>query len=339
MRLFGGDLLDYVKYYFPKNINNVIEISTGENNKNIEAVVKVCHQAQAAGVDRHALFVAVGGGILTDVVAFAASMFRRRTDCIKIGTTLVAQVDASIGVKCGVNLGKSKNLLGAFHLSNRVIVDHHFLTTLPSRHIRGGLAEIIKLAIVRDRSLFELVEQHYQEFLTNQVEIHSVLMVINQSIVSMVSELATNPTESKLKRAVDFGHTFSPYIESASNFQISHGEAVGIDLALTSVVAHLLGHLPLSDLQRILHILYKVGLPLFSELLTSTELYSSLHHVELHRGNRLNMPIPTSIGTCAFLEDLVQLPSPVVNEAINYLQSYSMEKGTQNSGGYVNPKK
>ena len=322
-RLYRRDISNYIKHFFAIKINKPFVIPTGEKNKNIETVLKVCSLARAAGVERKTIFIGIGGGILTDIVAFAASMFRRGTDCIRIGTTLIGQVDASIGIKCGVNLGKSKNLLGAFHPSYKVIIDHHFLTTLPIRHIRCGLAEIIKLAIVRDNTLFKLVEENYQGFVENRVGTNASIVIVDRSITRMVSELATNPTEKNLKRVVDFGHTFSPHIEAASNFQISHGEAVGMDLALTCVIANKLGYLSSNSLHRILHLLKKVGLPLLDEIINPTELYSSLHHIQLHRGNMLNLPIPTSIGTCEFIDDLKQLPFSIVDDALCFLDKHS----------------
>lgn len=318
--LYGNKIRNYIAEKFSYNQGKLVVIPTSEHNKNIDNVTYVCEKAKEFGLDRKGLFIAVGGGILLDIVSFAASLFRRRTDCIKIGTTLIGQIDAAIGVKCGVNFKGTKNLLGAFYPPRLVITDTNFLLTLAERHIRCGLAEIIKLAIIKDKILFNLVEKYYELFLTRQFHTSAIEEILQISLLGMLEELASNLYETNLKRLVDFGHTFSPSIETESNFTIFHGEAVSIDMALTCVTANRLGYLSDFELEQVLALLQKLGLPIYHNLLEPKMLYDSLHNAYLHRGKKLNMPIPISIGAALFIEDISVFSLSLLQETVNFLK-------------------
>lgn len=320
---YGGVLQAYLSAQPCERQPRVIVIPTGEHNKHMNTVIHVCERAHKELLGRSALFIAIGGGVLTDIVAFSASMYRRQTDCIRIGTTLVGQVDASIGIKCGVNLGAHKNLIGAYHPSTAVIVDPCFLKTLSLPHLRCGLAEIIKLGVMKDELLFNLVVGNHNELLATRFQCEYGNEIIQRAIRGMVEELECNPYEQDRRRLMDFGHTFSPYLESASSFRIQHGEAVSIDIALTSIIANLLGYLSSTDLERILTGLRQLGLPTWHSLLASPELYGSLYQIVLHRDHKLNLPLPCSVGSGTFLDGLEDLPSDIVRQAVDLLRNQS----------------
>ncbi|MGA2322122.1 MAG: 2-epi-5-epi-valiolone synthase, partial [Solirubrobacteraceae bacterium] len=188
----------------------VMVVPTGERSKVLATVQAIVERANSARFSRRGVFLGIGGGILLDTVGLAASLFRRGVPHVKIGTTLVAQVDAAIGIKSGVNADETKNLVGAFLPPELVITDGAFLATLGPRQIRCGLAEILKLAIVRDGRLFAQLESHGTHLLSAERDDDAFRSLIDRSISGMLAELQRDPYEADLQRRVDFGHTVSP---------------------------------------------------------------------------------------------------------------------------------
>lgn len=319
--LYGGRLRDAVN---DAGIaaNQMQVVATGEKNKTIASVTAILETARRINLSRDGVFVAIGGGVLLDMIGFAASQFRRGVAHMKIGTTLVGQVDAAVGVKCGVNLGSSKNLVGSFYPPEAVFTDGAFLATLHEQEIRFGLAEMIKLGVIADVALFEALERDALQLLdpTSRDNARSRSLV-DRSIVSMISELSRNVYEREFCRRVDFGHTISPQLESDTSYTVPHGAAVAIDIALFSVTSHVLGVLSEFDLNRVLGLLGRLGLRTWHELLERQEfIVHALKCTEDHRGQRLNMPLPTTIGSATFVKDRHDLPLNLVAEAVRVLR-------------------
>ena len=161
-RIYGKEIerfFDYNKIHY-----SLWELNASEDCKNIEKVKNLCDAAKQFGMQRDSLFIAVGGGITMDIVGFTAFIYRRKIPYIRIPTTLVGIVDAGVGVKVGVNFNGSKNFLGGYYSPLAVFNDQSFLKTLTSKEIKCGLFEILKMAIIRDRNLFDLIKKHYNEF-------------------------------------------------------------------------------------------------------------------------------------------------------------------------------
>lgn len=320
-QLHGDELTAYLESSFPERTPAQLVVTTGEHNKSFAAAEKVLAFAEAMQFSRRGVFVGIGGGILLDIVGFAASMFHRGIAHVKVGTTLVAQIDAAIGVKCGVNLRTAKNVAGAFHAPERVVTDSAFLTTLPERQIRCGLAEMIKLAVVHDGRLFEAIERDFGAMLYRGRTSSVADALVDDAIIAMLDELRSDIFEGNLQRAVDFGHTISPRLETTSGFSVMHGEAVAIDIAVSCVVSNFLGLLPARDLERLLLLFDLVGLPRWHELLETPDfLELALASTVAHRGMKLNMPLPTRIGEVTFLEEVDDLPHGVFSEAVAALR-------------------
>ncbi|MDA7921976.1 3-dehydroquinate synthase [Verrucomicrobiales bacterium] len=203
----------------------LITVPVGEASKSMEKVTEICREMLRAGLDRKSFLIALGGGVIGDLAGFAAAIFQRGIPCVQIPTTIVSQVDSSVGGKTGVNTPEGKNLIGAFHQPQLVIADVDTLGTLPDREFNEGFAEIIKHAGIRDESLLTLVEQR-ETIKGNLIELVSRNVIIKAAVVEE-DERETSGTRALL----NFGHTIGHGIESAGGYgRFLHGEAISLGL-------------------------------------------------------------------------------------------------------------
>ncbi len=203
----------------------LITIPAGEASKSMEQVTEICREMLRAGLDRKSFLIALGGGVIGDLAGFAAAIFQRGIPCVQIPTTIVSQVDSSVGGKTGVNTPEGKNLIGAFHQPQLVIADVDTLSTLPDREFNEGFAEIIKHAGIRDESLLTIVEQR-DTIKDNLIELVSRNVEIKAAVVEE-DERETSGTRALL----NFGHTIGHGIESAGGYgRFLHGEAISLGL-------------------------------------------------------------------------------------------------------------
>lgn len=328
--LYGAALRRYCEARLAQGSWRYVVLPTGEHNKTMRSAELVCEYAKAAGIDRHGVLVAVGGGILCDIVGFAASMYKRGIRYIKVNTTLVGQIDVGVGVKTGVNHLASKNMLGAYYPAYASINDPRFLRTLPPRQISCGLAEIIKMAVILSEELFELLEEHAVSMLRRRFASASVQdderdrRVLMLAIQLMMDELSPNLRETELERLVDFGHSFSPAIEIDSDHALQHGEAVAIDMALSSCIAVRMGMLKQEECDRILALLRACALPLYDADSCRPELMqSALEDMHLHRGRRINLVVPTGIGRATFIRHLSSIPQGLLEQSCEDLRRHA----------------
>ncbi|HEX3044402.1 MAG TPA: sedoheptulose 7-phosphate cyclase [Bacillota bacterium] len=339
---------DTISRLYYKNINNyfttetstgnfrIVKIKTGETNKEWVNVSLVIENAKKFDLGRRDLLIAIGGGILMDIVGFAASMYRRGIDYIRIPTTLVGQIDAGIGLKTGVNFSNSKNFIGSFYPPIAAINDIEFLRTLPVHEIQNGLAETIKMGIVTSKELFELLEENIRELLTRNFRAEVFNDIYYLAIDAMIHELSANFYEKVLERLVDFGHTFSPFIETHSNWSISHGFAVAMDMAISTELAYLLGYLSPDKYCRILNILLSSGLHIYDPRVYKPDLiHNSLKDIILHRGGALNLVVPDDIGSGKFIKNIDLITTERLNEAFCNLKNYQI-RFQKNNSRYVN---
>ncbi len=301
----------------------VVIVECSEQSKLLCKVEKLCHECFRAGLDRTSILIGCGGGVCTDLATMAASLTRRGLNYIRIPTTLIGLIDAGIGIKGAVNLAGKKSALGCFHPPEHVLLDPGFLQTLPKKLISDGLAEAIKVAIVMDLSLFQFIERYSREILENPVTTgtEKVTELVWRSAVRLLDELEPNLYEDKTyRRLLDFGHTFSPYIESESGFHISHGMAVSIDIAVSAGIAFELGLVSTRERDRILSLLVNSRLPIYSSLLTAGGCQRALAETEAHRGGHLNLVVPNGIGSAMFVGEKERLPSQVLHRALDFLR-------------------
>ena len=304
-RLYGQQIHSYVSTLSRRAHSKVVVMPCTESTKSIQAAVEVCEHAETVGLRRMSPIVAIGGGVCTDVVGLAAALHHRGIPHIKVPTTLIGIVDAGIGTKNAVNHGDRKSAFGTFHPPEHSLLDPAFLSTLPRRHIRNGVAEIAKVAIVADRPLFDLLAGHGRELVDSRFSLSDdpvAAEVLRLSVAGMLSELSSNLFEiTDYRRRMDFGHTFSPYMEVASNFTVLHGEAVAMDIALSTQIANNIGLVSDVTSNRILSLLEDLGLDLTCPSTSPETLWASLQSITQHRNGDLHLVVPTGIGTCQYL--------------------------------------
>lgn len=254
--------------------SDVLLIDDGERNKSVTTWQTILATLAKQKHHRDTTLIALGGGMVGDVTGFAAACYMRGVNFIQIPTTLLAQIDASIGGKTAINIEQGKNLVGAFHQPQAVCIDIDTLKTLPTREYNSGIAEMIKHALIADRDYFEWLEQNIDSLL-DQDE-HTLQYAIKRSCEIKANIITQDEQDHGIRQLLNFGHTFGHAIETASNYELLHGEAVAIgivkaaELSLTAREGITLNQ---DDIQRIKAILTKANLP------TS---YSNTNALEAH---------------------------------------------------------
>jgi 3-dehydroquinate synthase len=210
-------------------------VPPGERFKTLQTVSRLCQAFVNAGLDRSGLVVVVGGGVLGDVAGFAAASYMRGIRCVQVPTTLLAQVDASVGGKTGVDLPQGKNLVGAFHQPRAVVIDARTLATLPARELRSGLAEVIKYGIIYDDRLFETVARTMPDLLRRAtIPLSNVIARCCEIKADVVSQ---DETEQGIRAILNFGHTIGHAIEAITGYRrFKHGEAVSVGMVSACLI-------------------------------------------------------------------------------------------------------
>jgi 3-dehydroquinate synthase len=248
-----------VKAAIPRDASkNVHLFDDAETKKNLRTVELLCRKLTRAGADRKSLMVAVGGGVVGDVAGFVAASYLRGVALAHVPTTLVAQVDSSIGGKTGVNLPEGKNLVGAFYAPRLVLIDTDLLRTLPERQFRSGLAEVIKYGVIADAELFAYLEQNMERVLRKDVE--ALSHIIPRCVEIKADVVSRDERESGLREILNFGHTFGHALESVTKYRrYLHGEAVAWGMIAASLLGHKLGTTGAIEMSRIVSIIGSIG--------------------------------------------------------------------------------
>ena len=230
----------------------------GEPRKRLTEVEALAEQMVRAGGDRSSVVVAFGGGIVGDVAGFLAAIFMRGVPVIQVATTLLAQVDAAVGGKTGVNLVSGKNLLGSFHQPLAVLIDPQVLRTLPEREYRAGLYEIVKCGVIRDAGLFDVLDRCAASVLKQDP---ATLEHIISTAVRIKAEVVTaDEREGGLRRILNFGHTFGHALEAETKYgRLLHGEAVAWGMHAATILAERTGHLDSPEAAAIRKVIHKYG--------------------------------------------------------------------------------
>jgi len=237
----------------------IIEIPAGESSKSMGVVLEVATQLLELKASRQCLLIALGGGVVGDLAGFVASIYKRSVPYVQIATTLMAQVDSSVGGKTGIDLQQGKNLLGTFYQPRAVFIDLSFLKTLTDRDFKNGLAEIIKYAIIRDEEMFGLLEAERERVVERQPRLMEDLVV--RSCRTKAHIVEQDEKEGGLRRILNFGHTLGHALEAASDYRLSHGEAVAIGTVGASQISQKLDFLDEESYGRIVHLVKQYGLP------------------------------------------------------------------------------
>ena len=303
--LYGQQMHDYFKTF--KTDFKMFIIDATEENKDWEHTDQILKFFEDVGVLRREPIIVIGGGVLLDLVGFCCSIYRRGIPYVKVPTTLLAIVDASVGVKVAANHFERRNRIGAYYPPIATLLDKKFIATQDERNIVNGIAEIFKLAVIKDKELFELLETSAEQLITEKFQFGAVpVRVINSAITGMIEELAPNLWEKKLDRCVDFGHSFSPIIEMQNVATLQHGEAVVLDCLFSSCIAKVRGYIDKDTLQRIFNTAKRLKLPVFHKDFANYLLLSkSLNDTMKHRNGNQYLPLPIGIGNYKIINDLM----------------------------------
>ena len=278
-------------------------MNDGERAKNLKTAEQVWSFLLANHFERGDAIVALGGGVVGDLAGFVAACFQRGIEFIQIPTTLLAQIDSSVGGKTAVNHPLGKNMIGAFHQPKAVIIDPGVLQTLPPRELRAGLFEAIKHGVIRDASVFELIGNNRTKIAALDAEVMSEIVRRNCEI--KVSVVAADEREKGLRRILNYGHNIGHALEAVTHYRrLKHGEAVGYGMKAEANLAEKIGVLSAENRQKIYEVIDSFGkLPRINDL-NVAEIMAAMAHDKKASQGKLPFILPTKIGEVIIRDDL-----------------------------------
>lgn len=266
----------------------------GDKSKNLDTVESIYRFLVTHSVERNDVIIAFGGGVVGDIAGFVAATYLRGIKFVQVPTTLLAQVDSSVGGKVGVNFNKLKNIVGAFYQPKFVYINTNSMKTLPIREIRSGMAEVIVHCIIGDSCLFEYIETHIASIFQHD---NAVLEhVISKSCSIKISVVEQDEKDQGIRAILNFGHTIGHAIESIYDFKISHGECVAVGIVGAFKIARYMGFTDDKAVNRVINILKKIGLPYFLEGLDVDRVFSQMFFDKKVLNNTLKFILPKGIG-------------------------------------------
>jgi 3-dehydroquinate synthase len=291
----------------------VLHLPGGEEHKRLAPVERLAEEMVRRGGDRSSLIVAFGGGIVGDMAGFLAAIFMRGIPVLQVPTTLLAQVDASLGGKTGVNLVTGKNLIGSFHQPLAVLIDPAVLATLPEREYRAGLHEIVKAGIIREPDLFRFLADRSREVLARQPQ--AVDRIIADAVRMKCEVVSSDEREGDLRRILNFGHTFGHALEAETGYtRFLHGEAVAFGMRAAACLGQLTGRLSADDNGEILEMLRLYGpIPPLGGIPAANLLARLVHDKKTVQG-KVHFVLPVRIGEVAVVSGIDE---KLVLESIN----------------------
>ncbi|KAE8612518.1 hypothetical protein XENTR_v10012884 [Xenopus tropicalis] len=312
-KLYGARVRKYLE---ANNVNyKILPFVTTEETKSMDLVMNILQEVHKFSLDRRTEpIIAIGGGVCLDIVGLAASLYRRRTPYIRVPTTLLSYVDASVGAKNGVNFCNCKNKLGSYTPPAATFLDRSFIQTIPRRQISNGLGEILKMALMKHKGLFELLELHGKHLLDTKFQSRlgvtsrgdPALKTTRLAIETMLEELAPNLWEDDLDRLVDYGHVISPELEMKVLPALMHGEAVNIDMAFMTHVSYVRGLITLEEKDRTIQCMRGLELPVWHADCAVSLIKKALAERFKHSGGKMRLPLPTGLGTAEIFNDVSQ---------------------------------
>lgn len=271
--------------------SQVFSFTQGEKNKTLNTVEKLATQMLKAGFTRNDAIIALGGGVTGDIAGLLSAIYMRGIPFIQIPTTLLAMVDSSVGGKTGVDLEDGKNLLGTFTQPKAVLIDPQFLQTLAKNQLRSGLAEVIKYGIIKDKNLFEYIENNLQDIL--DLKPQTLEKIIKRSVEIKAQIVEEDEKESEVRMLLNYGHTYGHALEKNSNYTLLHGYAIAIGMTIANEIAQEKAGLTTEDAERIRQLLKAAKLPTTTIKKPSKK---DLRTDKKHQGDHLKFIVPTKIG-------------------------------------------
>jgi len=304
-------------------IEEFVVVKGGEYAKNNQSELdKIIEAINQYGIDRHSYVVGIGGGAVLDLVGFGSTIAHRGVRHIRIPTTVLSQNDSGIGVKNSINYKGKKNFLGTFSPAVAVFNDYEFLSTLPFRDWISGVSEAIKVALIKDLSFYRWIQQHAEELAQGNAE--AIKYLIYRCAELHLEHIRNgDPFEFGSSRPLDFGHWSAHKLEQVSNFEVLHGEAVSIGIALDVVYSHEIGNLTRQEADEVLQLLHRLGLPIFHPLFLTSEnnnlLSDGLSEFREHLGGRLTIVLLEKLGLG---KEYHELDLILLTKSIIYLSEY-----------------
>ncbi|KAK5137684.1 hypothetical protein LTR08_007979 [Meristemomyces frigidus] len=285
----------------------------GEKAKSIETFLSIVDSMNEFGIYRKEPVLVVGGGLVTDVVGYACASYRRNTNYIRIPTTVIGLIDASVSIKVAVNYGNYKNRLGAYHAPIHTFLDFGFMRTLPEAQIRNGFAELIKISSCAHLPTFDLLDQYCEQLIGTGFgradgapkEVWDAANKINRAgIFEMLKIETPNLHEIGLDRIIAYGHTWSPLHELVPEVPLRHGHAISIDMAYSATLANQRGLLSDEEHRRLLKLFSRAGLSMDHKDFNEEILDKATQAILKTRDGKLRAAVPSPIGSCVFLNDV-----------------------------------
>lgn len=326
-------LTGQIRNYFRESttvmlVDKMLTVPGGETCKNTEEHVNAIIRAvEKHGIDRHSYIAAIGGGAVLDMVGYAAAVSHRGIRHIRIPTTVLSQNDSGVGVKNGINYEGKKNFIGTFAPPVAIFNDKDFLLTLPDRDWRAGIAEAVKVALIKDKLFFIWLSKN--ALALSRREMKPMQYQIERCAQLHVDHISGgDPFEKGSSRPLDFGHWSAHKVEQLSGFEIRHGEAVAMGIALDTVYSHLCGWLSEEDTGTVMQVLIDLGFELTHPMMEITDdqspLIKGLHEFQEHLGGKLTIMLLRELGKG---EEVHHLDITLLQKAADWLKQYhQMEK-------------
>ncbi len=306
------EISDLYSEEFLKNLkdNNykaqIFLIKAGESHKNLETLSEIYNVAFEFGLDRNSLIIALGGGIVGDITGLAAATWLRGIEYIQIPTTLLSMVDSSVGGKTAVNHPKGKNLIGAFHQPKAVFIDPETLKTLPKREFNAGMAEVIKYGVIKDKELFEFLENEKNKNKLINLENEYLIKIINSSIKTKSYIVSEDEKEHGIRAILNYGHSFGHVIENLCGYgEFLHGEAISIGMRIAGDIALEKGLWSKEEFIRQDNLLKSYSLPTKIPKINKNEVIRILMGDKKVRDGKMRFILPKGIGEVDIFDDIV----------------------------------
>lgn len=286
----------------------------GEHSKNLD-VIKDFYKYFADNLfDRKTVIVALGGGVVGDMAGFAASTYMRGVTFVQIPTTLLSQVDSSVGGKVGVDFMGNKNMIGAFYQPALVYINVSTLNTLPKKEFSAGIAEAVKYGYIIEKDFLNLFEENKERI--KNLELSALKELIYKSCKCKAFIVSKDEKENGLREILNFGHTFGHSVETLSNFELLHGECVSIGMVAGLYLSYKMGNIEKEDLENAINLLKYFDLPIKAEKFNSDDIYAQMLSDKKNRNNKIHLVLIKEMGN-AYTEK--NLDADTIKEAINYI--------------------
>ena len=291
--------LDYLLSKLDIKNLSIVKIPDGEQYKTLSTIEDILEHCFEHKLNRSSVLIAFGGGVIGDMTGFTASLYQRGIDFIQIPTTLLSQVDASVGGKTGVNNKFGKNLIGAFHQPKAVYIDPYFLTTLASREFGAGVAEIVKMAVTFNKDFFEFLE--HADLKNAEV----LQEAIKQAVKTKADVVAQDEKEHGIRAALNYGHTFGHVIENETKYKkYLHGEAVAIGMVMANKTAVEMNLMDEDESNRVEKLLKKYDLPITYKINNSASFYETFFLDKKSSDDKITFIIPVGIGGVKITDEI-----------------------------------